>query len=463
MRSKLFAFGLLLLAPLFAVAQKAAYTLPEANQILESIHVYLNVALSDSVKSAAGMRNNSYLLPLVNYLDYNVIGKGKVAILHEEKLRDFISTSLESGMSLKEVSTQLIKKYEELANQGDTDEIRADRFQVGGFLVVETEYHQEPDGSFETLMEINQLKLYFASRLNSASNKNNIDVLAEFNPVPEEVIHHIDEVALVPGDTIRHLDLPGDGPVPFERLFVAVNNVAGSKINVTIGQFRNPFGLWSDFSSHRNFSSTKNNSLVNGFALKKIELGLKLDFKISQNLELEAALVHGRLARTSPLYRADSDSKKDFVSHVTFSKGIFFAGASSYLAEFSTKRTAFGLDFGLRFPRLLVSGEWVSQKNKQTSEMPWELTNTNEVSSQSAYVQYDIALGNRLHLYGLYDWWDLKANGKTVNQSAFKIFHGLKYFISPKVRWTIVEYGRMVHTGFDKGNTHLSTQLEINF
>jgi hypothetical protein len=50
-----------------------------------------------------------------------------------------------------------------------------------------------------------------------------------------------------------------------------------------------------------------------------------------------------------------------------------------------------------------------------------------------------------------------------VNRAGVKIFHGLKYFINAKARWTILEYGHMFHEGFDKSFTHLSSQLEINF
>jgi hypothetical protein len=444
-------------------AQKSAYTLPEANQILEGIHQYLSIALEDSIKARVNFRDNRYLLPLVNYIDYSIIGKGKVAHIYEEGLRTFISSSLESGSSLADVSAGLIKKYEELLLEASEGEAVSDGFSIGGFAALETEYHQELNGEYATLIEVNQLRLYFASRLNSGSKKNNIDVLAEFNPVPEEVIHHIDEAFIKPGDTLRPPPAVGDGPVPFERLFVVVNKLGGSRINLTLGQFRNPFGLWSDFSSHRNFSSTKNNALVNGFALKKIELGIKIDFKISNNLELEAAVVHGRTGRTSPLFRADNDSKKDLVAHLTYSKGNFFLGSSGYLAEFSTDRTAFGIDFGFRTSKLLISGEWVMQSNISSELAPVLLPNTHKLKSHSAYAQMDYSLTNKLHWYGLYDWWTLKADGVEVNQPAFKAFNGLKYYLSPKVRWTIIEYGHMFHKGFDKGFNHLSTQLEVNF
>jgi len=81
-------------------------------------------------------------------------------------------------------------------------------------------------------------------------------------------------------------------------------------MDLTVGQFRLPFGIWSDYTSHRNFSSTKNNYLVNGFALKKIELGILVEKSFASGVGLKAALVHGRQGRTAPLHREDHDNKK---------------------------------------------------------------------------------------------------------------------------------------------------------
>jgi hypothetical protein len=119
---------------------------------------------------------------------------------------------------------------------------------------------------------------------------------------------------------------------------------------------------------------------------------------------------------------------------------------------------------GFRFNKLLLSGEYVIQRNKQVAfNAPNISAFINELSSTAAYLQFDWELSGKLHLYGMYDYWKLEADGQTVNQAAFKAFQGLKYFINPKTRWTILEYGHMFHKGFDKGFTHLSTQLEINF
>lgn len=150
--------------------------------------------------------------------------------------------------------------------------------------------------------------------------------MGEWNPIPEEVIHQIDELSFVRDTTTYTLSNPEENAgmlhtangelIPFERLYVKIENLAGSKLNLTVGQFRNPFGFWSDYTSHRNFTSTKGNQLVNGFALKKIDLGIKLDGKINTKWDWSAAIMHGRLSRTSPLNRADADDKKDFCGHI---------------------------------------------------------------------------------------------------------------------------------------------------
>jgi Putative beta-barrel porin-2, OmpL-like. bbp2 len=451
-------------------AQKTAYTMPEVNKILKDMHLYISVELEDSIKVKSGLTNSQYLIPLINYIDYNVIGKGRVALIDDDKFREFILNNVEAGKTASQIGKELIVQYNLFKNSPLLAGEKEDAFHVGGFLVGEVEYHQEPDGKFKTLMELNQAKLYFAAHINSKSSSNKVDVFAEYNPLPEEVIHQIEEVVIKKAtlqDTLfePEISTSQNGLIPFERLFVTINNIADTKLNLTIGQFRNPFGLWSDYTSHRNFTSTKNNTLVNGFALKKIELGIKVDYQFNNNWDIEAAVVQGRFGRTAPLYREDFDDKKDFVTHITYSNKRFSAGASAYLAEFAfDKRTAYGIDVGYRFDKLLLSGEYVMQRNKEVNfNAPKIGSFINELSSNAAYLQFDYEISNKLHLFGMYDYWALKADGQTINKPAFKVFHGLKYFINPKTRWTIVEYGHMFHDGFDKGQTHLSTQLEINF
>jgi hypothetical protein len=455
---------------LTARAQKTAYTLPEVNKILKKIHLYIDVELDDSTKKKAGLSNSLYLLPLTNYIDYNVIGKGAIAVINEDGLRDYVLKAVREGKTAVKIGKGLINEYNRLryvsTEQGETEDV----FHLGGFFAGEVEQHQEENGEFATKLEVNQLKLYFASHLNAPSGKNNVSFFAEFNPVPEEVVHQITAAVIKKGllrDTLREYEVQGDNDdkIPFERLFVSVNNIGGSKLSFTLGQFRNPFGIWSDYTTHRNFSNTKNNTLVNGFALKKIELGVMAGYQLTSNLNLEAAVVYGRSGRTAPLYRDDVDNKKDLVTHLTYSNNRFTAGASAYLAEFAfDKRNAYGIDLGYRFDKLLLSGEYVVQRCRQLTSHALNIAPlTSELSSNAAYLQFDYEITNKLHLFGMYDYWKLNAGGETVNKPAFKIFHGLKYSINPKARWTVLEYGHMLQKSFNRNFTHISTYLEINF
>jgi hypothetical protein len=117
-----------------------------------------------------------------------------------------------------------------------------------------------------------------------------------------------------------------------------------------------------------------------------------------------------------------------------------------------------------RFDKLLISGEWAMQQNNDVTYTAVNIAPfVNQLSSHSGYLQFDWALTNKLHVYGLYDYWQLKADNKIVNKDAFKTFNGLKYYINSKTRWTIFEYGHMFYDGFEKGYNHIATHLEINF
>ena len=288
--------------------------------------------------------------------------------------------------------------------------------------------------------------------------------MAEWNPVPEEVIHHIDEVIYM-SDTLALGEITGDGLIQFERLNLKINNVAGSGVNFTLGQFRVPFGIWSDYSSHRNFTTTKNSYIVNGFALKKIELGAMVGKTFENGVTVRSAIVHGRKGRTSPLFRADNDDKFDWVSNINYTNNKLSIGMSSYFSELNfSNRIAVGFDWLLKFNKLSVSGELVYQNNN-TPEMIYETVSTNvpNLNSYAGYLQYDYAISPQIHFYGMYDSWALRVDNQLVNAPTAKLFHGFRYYINNNLRWTVLEYGYMLHNDFDKGRNHLSTQIEVTF
>ena len=450
-----------------------AHTMSEVNQVLQDVAIEVVLQSEGATYNTADLVKAQYLIPLATFIDLNVIGSGQPVRLDRAKMVNFIVSTLQAGQDLKHVSAALIDEF----TQGRFEPVREVEkpttetasyklsTRVGGFGVTEFEYHQEPNGEYVPLMEINQVRIYFSAQLSSATAPSHVSFLAEWNPVPEEVIHQIEEAPLHSvglDDTLRAPTPEVEDVIEFEQLYIKIGDLGGSGIDFTVGQIRNPFGIWSDYTSHRNFSSTKNNTLVNGFALKKIELGVQVEKHFSGGLGLTAAIVHGRLGRTSNLPRADNDKAKDFVGRITYGKGKFAIGASAYLAEFSfNKRVAYGLEWQVLTPRLSFSGEAVYQKNSQRALR--NAQRTIQVSSLGIYAQFNYLLTERLSLYGLYETWSLYAEGEIVDKPTYKVFHGLKYQVNRHTRWTPFEFGWMFHQNFDKGNLHLSTQLEITY
>lgn len=163
------------------------------------------------------------------------------------------------------------------------------------------------------------------------------------------------------------------------------------------------------------------------------------------------------------LLRADIDNAKDFVSRIGFNTGALKIGMSTYLSEFSiNKKAAWGLDWLFSIPRLSVSGEVVVQRNKHKNVWMKNGKNTNiTLSSLGAYTQFHYLLTDRLSFYGLYETWRIYANDQIIDQPTYKIFHGIKFQLNQYTRWTILEFGRMIHKNIDQGYVHLSTQFEF--
>lgn len=458
--------------------QSSISTMSDVNNLLEEVEFKVMLQTDLHKAEALDLASKKYFIPFTNYIDLNVIGKGKSITLSSDKLSEFIISQINIVSSSEQLGENILNEF--LASgfvddeKKQTTEKDKPRVSLGGYFVSEYEYHQEPDGVFHSLLEINQTRIFVAADINPSETKNRISFLGEWNPIPEEVIHQIDELSFLRDTTTYTLRNPEDNGgmlhmsngemIPFERLYVKIENLAGSKLNLTVGQFRNPFGFWSDYTSHRNFTSTKGNQLVNGFALKKIDLGLKLDGKLSAGWEWSAAIMHGRLSRTSPLNRADADDKKDFCGHIRHTSKKLSVGASAYFAEFDAKRIALGLDYQVNFKKLTISGETVYQKNDQPEKIFSDVDGIRDLASFSSYLQFDLELSHKFHLYGMYEVWNLMANNENVvSHPEAKLFQGIRYIFNNNLHWTIVEYGHMFHEGYDKGFTHLSSAIDLTF
>lgn len=408
-------------------------------------------------------RTQIYLAPLAQYIDFNVIGRGELAEVDTDAVLAYTVERLNEGARLVDISLELVGRFREGAFSDTGGRPSRDRLvaHVGGFLVTEFEFHQEPDGSFVPLAEINQARIYFSATLNPFASQNRFSTLIEWNPVPEEVIHQIDAVSLATGTVLTQPELEVEGLVPFEQAYARVDYIAGAPVSLSVGQFRLPFGIWSDVTSHRNFTTTKNNFLVHGFALKKIELGALATLEAGP-VRVDAAVVHGRLARTAPLDRADNNDAKDVVARVRVENPLVQAAASAYLVGFQPDTNAFGASLSVTPTRLSVSGEIVWQHNGNPEGVYGPEAPTS-LSSLGVYGQLEGTIHPRWRLYGMYEGWQLNVDGEAYANVAGKVFHGVRFLPHQQVRWTLLEYGHMFHEGYDEGHEHISTQLELTF
>ncbi len=443
-----------------ALGTHHAHTMSDVHDALGLVEfaVLLEPALSEDQLR----QTDTFLMPLSEHIDLNVIGQGRDAWIDADKILDAVIDGLERGETLNAIGHDLVKRYRrgELSKMAGSEDGSAP-VDIGGLFVAEAEYHQEPDGHFAPLIEINQFRMYFSADANPTAEANRVAVLAEWNPVPEEVIHQIEDVE-VNGGVLSLPERPIIGLINFEQLHASIQSIGGSPIGLTMGQIRNPFGFWSDYTSHRNFTTTKNATVVNGFALKKIELGFQMSAR-SGPIEADVAVVHGRFGRTFPLDRVDIDDSKDLVGRVRASGGAFGVGASAYLHEFQTRNMAVGLEWQIGVSRLTLAGEAVYQQNLDPDEVYGRGVPVDKLASFGSYAQAEASISQRLHVFGMYEGWQLYADGEAHNPVAGKVFHGVRYLFDERVRWTIVEWGHMFHEGYDHGHEHLSTQFEVSF
>lgn len=446
----------------------AVATISDINNLLNTISLY--VLLEIDVSTGVVFRDK-YLIPFGNYLDYQVVGAGRTAYVYPGKIASFIAEKINTGTPPEGISRFVINAYQEglfsVEVEGDTEVKEGAKLRVGAYLVGGYEVYQRPEGGVLAHFEINQSKFYFSGHYNpNKTNTNVVDFLAEFNPVPEDIQHHLEFLRVAHNGHIDTLQIPGDsiteGTVPFERLQVTVGNVAKSGINATFGQLRNPFGIWSDFTSYRNLSSTKNNMLVNGFGLKKIDLGFQLDRQFG-SFHATLALLSGHKGRTYSIPREFDDQRLDVVLRGAYQRRGLRLGATAYLAEYNVRKTAFGVDASVEADKFLLGAELVYQRNIDYGMETDTDLGIRTASSLSGYVQFDYAVRTRLHVYGLYDAWAIFLDGDLVRHPVFHIAHGVRYYLTQNVRWTPVEYARLTHQGFDRSRDSFVSRIEVTF
>lgn len=446
----------------------AIATISDINNLLNTVSLY--VLLEIDVSTGVVFRDK-YLIPFGNYLDYQVVGAGKTAYVYPSKIASFIAEKINTGTPPEGISRLVINAFQEgtfsVDVEGDAEVKEGAKLRVGAYLVAGYEVYQRPNGDLVSHFEISQSKFYFSGHYNpNKTGTNVVDFLAEFNPVPEDVQHHIDYLRVAHNghiDTLQHVgdSVPGR-TVPFERLQVTVGNVAKTGINATFGQLRNPFGSWSDFSSYRNLSSTKNNLLVNGFGLKKIDLGFQLDRQVGA-FHATMALLSGHKGRTYAIPREFDGPLLDVVLRGTYQRRGLRVGGTAYLGGFNVRKTALGVDASLEANKFLLGAELVYQRNMDFGMETRTDLPVQTASSLSGYVQFDYAVRTRLHVYGLYDAWAIYLDGELLRHPVLHIAHGMRYYLTQNVRWTPLEFALLTHQGFDRSRSAIASRIEVTF
>jgi hypothetical protein len=200
----------------------AIATISDINNLLNTISLYtmLEIDVSTNV-----VFRDKYLIPFGNYLDYQWVGAGKTAYLYPSKIASFIAEKINTGTPPENVARLVINAFQEglfSVDVGEPDAGDANKLRVGAYFVGGYDIFQNPAGEVETHFEINQSKFYFSGHYNpDKSNRNVIDFLAEFNPVPEEVYHHIDFLRVNHGSYYDTLVRPSDEEGRSSRAFCA--------------------------------------------------------------------------------------------------------------------------------------------------------------------------------------------------------------------------------------------------
>jgi hypothetical protein len=345
------------------------------------------------------------------------------------------------------------------AGSAPASEWRQDTFRVSGFIAMEYELRKHTDQDLESLFEINKARFNFDLQMTDA-----FWILAEYNPVPEELVHHHDVFPLKDGRTLtverlhpeEEEEEEDEGILPFERLEARWSGIGGRALNLSAGQLRNPFGLWEDFTAHRNSTATKNSAFVLGIALHNVDIGAQIDGTIADRHRFVVGVRNGATVRTQRPRREDDNGSKDLVGKFVTRLGTARVGANAYFVDARTDRWAVGAEYIVPAgDRLTVSGEVVYKRNR-----PEDLANV------ATYVQanYNLfSLLEGLRWFALVDYWRLSAGGEFQGRFT-TAFTGLKYKVIPGGLTLTAEYGRLDGDPLrEESNHQVNLQAEVSF
>ncbi len=327
------------------------------------------------------------------------------------------------------------------------------KIDMGGFLTLEGMWHHNAGEPTRVWWEINRLRLDFSSQLSD-----HLSVLAEFAPVPEEITHQIEELELSDGRVLPMADTATgvkeeQFTIPFERVEVRLQNLCGRWLNLSLGQLRDPFGHWEDFSARRNATLTKNNTFVLGIALRNLDMGITADGDLTNWLDYRLGIRKGSNVSTSGLGRKDNNARYDAVGRIGVHTGATALGINGYSVDSRSEKFALGADWQTSIAVLTLMGEGVLQRNQPEG-----------LRSFAAYVQANYNLAHQvtgLRWFILCDYWRLEADSR-LEQEALSLNSGFKYKIPAGGLTLTLEFGR-TYLNSAPDPWHVTTQMEVEF
>ncbi|MBI5868337.1 MAG: hypothetical protein HZB43_08640 [candidate division Zixibacteria bacterium] len=241
--------------------------------------------------------------------------------------------------------------------------------------------------------------------------------------------------------------------IPFERAEVRLQNLCGRWLNLSLGQLRDPFGHWEDFSSHRNATLTKNNEFVLGIALRNLDMGITADGDFTDWLDYRLGIRKGNNVATTDLGREDNNGRYDAVGRFGVHNGSSALGFNAYFVDSRSDKFALGADWQTSIAMLTLMGEGVLQRNQPDG-----------LRSLATYVQANFNLARRvtgLRWFVLCDYWRLEADSR-LEREALSLDSGFKYKLPAGGLTLILELGR-TYVSAAPDPWHVTGQMEVEF
>jgi hypothetical protein len=219
-----------------------------------------------------------------------------------------------------------------------------------------------------------------------------------------------------PATYVNQMDIVGNGAAPglvptlgigTGRLNAQVRDFLWAGNTFSVGQIRNPFGNWDEFSVHRNFVSNKSNPKTLGFLLRRIDLGASIEGDIAKSpLNYRLAFLNRSNSPT-----VNNAAFVDTVGRIGVDTEWGSFGLNAYVPDvkdaYLGTKGALGLDFNMPIiERVDLLGEYTRQENQKTN------SHTDGAYARLNYDASDLLPG--LRLYTGFDWIDFQGTPEQV-------------------------------------------------